>query len=315
MSPIAPIPVGVSSCLCGERVRYDGRDKRDRLISERLASIFSLTTICPEVAIGLPVPRPPIHLVVRRGRVEAVGVDDPHYSVSQPLRQLASQLTATLSGLSGYICKGRSPSCGLGSTPVSRSGHDAHPGNGLFIATVRERFPLMPMVEAEQLVLPEERRRFVEQVLFYHRFRPLLSERPAITPLRRLFEAYRIRLLSHSPASTRRLATELERFRGRLNRRQQLDWLTRMMAILQQPVTAHSHGEALSVLIRPLAGRLSKSAWQGVNRTVDELRLGIRSLDAIKGVVRLYLLQAGDEVMAGDGYLNPDPVEITLEGW
>ncbi|QEM67613.1 DUF523 domain-containing protein [Geobacter sp. FeAm09] len=173
MSPepaAAPIVIGVSSCLLGERVRYDGGHKRDRNITECLGRFFRFVPVCPEVACGLPVPREPMRL---EGDPAA-----PRLMTNQTRIDLTGRLLSWCEkrvielereDLCGFIFKKNSPSCGLLQVPVYDDGAAAGSGSGLFAAAVTARFPLLPVTEEGRLDAPGFREDFIERVLAYRR--------------------------------------------------------------------------------------------------------------------------------------------------
>lgn len=107
--PRGSIYVGVSSCLLGERVRYDGRHKRDNVVTKILSRVFEFVPVCPEVSIGLGVPRAPIRLVGRVAAPRAIGVADASVDVTDKLASFGACMGRDLADLSGYIFKSRSP--------------------------------------------------------------------------------------------------------------------------------------------------------------------------------------------------------------
>ncbi len=162
------IRVGVSSCLLGNRVRYDGSHKRDPLIVETLGELFDFVPICPEVAIGMGVPRPPIRLQGEPVQLRAVGVDNPELDVTMALRGYAKQITPELQHISGYVLKSRSPSCGIGDVQVyDDSGEPSSLGVGIFARALTSCWPLLPVTDECCLAQPEARTDFVERVFSY----------------------------------------------------------------------------------------------------------------------------------------------------
>lgn len=167
MSP-QPLTIGISSCLLGEPVRYDGRHQRDALLVERLSARFSLIPCCPEVAIGLGVPRPPIQLVEIHNQVHAVGVADPERDVTQALQDVARMFLQQHEHIAGYVFKSRSPSCGVGSTPVYRGNTCLHQqGDGIFAAMLMQIKPALPVADECQLQDPVLQAGFIEKVVAY----------------------------------------------------------------------------------------------------------------------------------------------------
>ncbi len=159
--------VAVSECLLGSRVRYDGRIRRDPAIADELAAELELIPVCPEVGVGMPVPRDPLELrgdpAAPRMIVIATGEDvtaTMERWITQTLDELAGQ------GIAGLVLKGRSPSCGPHAVPVVRTdGRSAPDGVGLFARSARKRWPTLPIVEAETLIDPRRRAGFLTDVL------------------------------------------------------------------------------------------------------------------------------------------------------
>jgi len=143
----------VSRCLLGEPVRYDGSDKKSPALIEAISSLFSILPVCPEVEAGLTVPRPPIQLVrEKNGLIRTQGRDDQKLDVTSQLSRFFSRFYETNHILSGAILQNRSPSCGVGDTPIfSSSGEELEHGDGIFTALLREQLTAIPISTPEQL--------------------------------------------------------------------------------------------------------------------------------------------------------------------
>ena len=162
--------IGISSCLLGEPVRYDGKHKHAPPIIEHLAKHFSFHSFCPEVEIGLGVPRTPIHLILKQQQIYCVDVADPSIDVTEQLMQCCQQQD-WLHTLCGYIVKARSPSCGWKSTPVTPIKETIQPlfNSGIYTAQLDKRYPDLPIIEEEQLNDVNSREDFIRRVLAYER--------------------------------------------------------------------------------------------------------------------------------------------------
>ncbi len=157
--------IAVSSCLLGNRVRYDGGDKRNGFICEQLAQDFELIPVCPEADAGLTIPRPPVQLVGDPERPQALGVEDASLDVTAILESFANQRVAELSAISGFIGKARSPSCGFGTTPIyDPAGAIRVMASGIFMRILREHYPQLPVIDEEGMRDPELRRQFLRRV-------------------------------------------------------------------------------------------------------------------------------------------------------
>lgn len=144
------IKIGISACLLGQAVRYDGTDKRNEIVADILCEQFDCVPLCPEMAIGLGSPRPPVHLVKITNGIHALGRDDASIDITDPLVEYSNQLA--LDELAGFVLKSRSPSCGVGSTPLFDSGyHQIDLVNGLFTEAILRRDESMPVIEESDL--------------------------------------------------------------------------------------------------------------------------------------------------------------------
>jgi len=150
------LKVGVSSCLVGERVRWNGGHKRDAVVAEALASEVELVAVCPEVEIGLGTPREPIEIRASGDSVRLVGVESGR-DLTEAMRAYARRRIDELVrlGISGYVLKARSPSCDV--------------ENGLFAAELRARLPTLPIEDESRLQDPRVRKSFLERALAYSR--------------------------------------------------------------------------------------------------------------------------------------------------
>ncbi len=163
------IQIAVSSCLLGHKVRYDGHDRRLPYITTVLGARFDLIAICPEVAIGLGTPRPPIELVGEADAPRALGVDDPNFDVTDRLANYGRKQATILAGISGYILKSRSPSCGLASVPIKHQGEIIlNSGRGIYVQYLLLALPELPVIEETGLSGTNARDQFIESVLAYH---------------------------------------------------------------------------------------------------------------------------------------------------
>lgn len=166
-----PIVIGVSACLLGERVRYDGGHKYDSCIADTLGGLFRLVAVCPEVECGMPTPREAMQL---EGDPAA-----PRLMTRQTRLDLSDRMLSYCSArmrgleethLSGFILKKGSPSCGLFLVGVfDPGGGQAGTGSGLFAAAVARHFPLLPLEEEGRLNDPAIREDFIERVIRYSR--------------------------------------------------------------------------------------------------------------------------------------------------
>jgi len=163
------IPVGISRCLLGDRVRYDGGHKHDAFITGTLGMIFEFRPFCPELEIGLGVPRAPIQLVIDGDTTRCVGRQGPQLDVTDRLVQCADEQQSWQGDICGYIFKQGSPSCGMAQVAVFLDGQPEYSGTGMYAGRVMHNFPDLPVTEESRLGDPAERENFIERVQSYRR--------------------------------------------------------------------------------------------------------------------------------------------------
>ena len=158
--------VAISSCLLGERVRYDGTGKYDPCVCEQLSDCFDWLPVCPEVAIGLGIPRPPVQLVGLGNGFRAIGVGDASLDITDALVSFANEKAGSLETVSGYIFKSRSPSCGLVDVKwFDSQGRQQGVTAGLYAEVLRHSLPELPVIDETRLKNTEMRDDFVYKVV------------------------------------------------------------------------------------------------------------------------------------------------------
>ena len=167
--------IGVSACLLGNEVRFNGGHKHDPFITESLSRYANFKSVCPEVEAGFSTPRPAMQLQKKSQMIRLVISQDQSKDVTQQMTQYAHEKVKDLSGLDGYIFKKNSPSCGVYRVPIviNQDGYRERNGRGIFAQAFMERFPLIPVEEEGRLndaVLCEN---FLERVFAYRRWKSL----------------------------------------------------------------------------------------------------------------------------------------------
>ncbi len=155
--------VGVSQCLLGDAVRYDGRSKANRIVLEKLSQIFELLPVCPEVEAGLSIPRPPVELTGSLEKPKLTGRDDASIDITDIMQTYCLRKPADLKHLSGFIFKSRSPSCGLNSTPVYIDEQCiSENSRGVFARSLCNTYPELPVIEDGELDKPVSLDKFIQ---------------------------------------------------------------------------------------------------------------------------------------------------------
>ena len=205
--PAAPIRIGISSCLLGQKVRFDGGHKHDRYLTDTLGTYFEWVPICPEVEIGLGTPRETIRLVQLGGDTRLVSTKS-EVDLTERMQRYATQRVKLLKGeeISGYILKKSSPSCGMERVKVYQpKGPAKRTGTGVFAAALLEQFPNLPVEEEGRLCDPRLRENWVERVFAYVALQALWRGRWRIGDLVDFHTRYKYTLLAHDEKTFREL--------------------------------------------------------------------------------------------------------------
>jgi uncharacterized protein YbgA (DUF1722 family)/uncharacterized protein YbbK (DUF523 family) len=309
-----PLRIGVSSCLLGENVRWDGGHKRDRFLTDELGPFVEWVPVCPEVEVGLGTPRPTLRLV-RRG--DDVRMIEPKSGTdhTDAMRAWARRRVRALEDedLSGYVLKKDSPSCGMERVKVyPGAGAGTRDGRGLFAEALLERFPHLPVEEEGRLGDARLRENFVVRVFAYRRLRRLFASRWSAGKLVAFHTAHKLLLLAHVPAAYSRLgrlvADARSLAREELCRRYQDEF----MAALAHPSTRRLHTNVLQHVAGYFRGRIDVADRDELLALIEEHRLGRLPLIVPLTLVRHHARRLDVTYLLGQVYLDPHPKELML---
>lgn len=305
------IRLAISSCLLGQEVRYDGGHKRDSYLAGTLGRYFEFVPVCPEVGIGLGVPRPPIRLVGRPGSARAVGREDPSLDVTTKLAIYGCKMARALDDVSGYVLKSRSPSCGIERVPV-HDGDKVRLGRGIYADAFLALHPQLPAEEEDRFGDPDLRDNFLERVFAYRRWQQLSARGVNAAHLVEFHAAHKLALMAHSP----RAVTELGRIVARSGRVRGVaaEYLTGFMAALSQRATPARHENALEHAMGYLKRALDRHDKAELLETIRRVRAGELPRAAALVLLRHHFCRHPDAYIARQTYLYPDPPEQLLRG-
>lgn len=202
------VKIGVSSCLLGEEVRFDGGHKRDRFVTDILSDCFDYVSICPEMAIGLGVPRPTIRLVGDEQNWRIKGVKDQNIDVTDDLHQYGAKMAEKNQDISGYIFKSKSPSCGVFRMKIynEKGVTQSHKGVGAYAQSFMAKQPLLPVEEEGRLNDVGLRDNFFARVYTYYRWQNMVSN-PSfkMSDLVKFHSQHKYLIMAHNKAAYKRL--------------------------------------------------------------------------------------------------------------
>ncbi len=312
MKPAPPIRLGISSCLLGQKVRYDGNHQRDGYIALTLRKYFEFVPVCPEVAIGLGVPRPPIRLVGNPAAPRAVGVADPTLDVTRELAAYGQRTARTLEDISGYILKSRSPSCGMERMKVYGGRGRVRNGRGVYAAAFLARQPLLPVEEEARFGNPELRNNFIERVFAYRRWQMLVESGLTAPRLMEFHRTHRLALLAHGERPYRELGRLIARIGRRGARRVGAEYIRLFTATLKHHATPTRHAKVLQRAVGYLKKHLRANEEAGLLGVIGAYRRGATPLAVPIALLRRYALRYPDPRLSTQTYLYPDPSEFSL---
>ena len=307
------IRVGVSACLLGNEVRFDGGHKRSRFITDDLADYFEFVSYCPEVAIGLGIPRQPIRLIGDPGSPQAVGVKNPELNVTRPLRAYGQEIAGRVEDLRGFIFKKDSPSCGMERVKLyNDKGMAERVATGLFAREIMSSNPLLPVEEEGRLNDADLRDNFVTRVYVYARWKALQDGQPDKASLIRFHSRHKYLLLAHSTVMYRKLGQLLADLNRQPLEEIRASYISGLMQALSRPASRKRHTNVLQHLLGYLKDNLDSAHRTDLAATIDAYRRGEYPL-----VVPLRLLQHHFSIhphpyIDEQVYLNPHPQALKL---
>lgn len=305
--------IGTSACLLGEHVRYDGADKHDAFVTGVLARYIELVALCPEVAIGMGVPREPIQLFERSSGLRAVGLQSATLDVTGALRGYGARMSRELGDISGYIFKSRSPSCGIDDVPIYRQGRrrPTRKGAGLYAREWINRRPLLPMEDEARLLDPDVRDNFLERVFFYHRWQNLCVSGLSMRRLHNFHATLGLTLMAHASCESG-LSALLGKAGARLSAKLAQRYLAECMGILKRRATRSRHARVLRYSARCLATALKVGARQELAREIKHYENARTALIVPVSLINQHLRRHPLAGLNKQIYLNPGPAEREL---
>lgn len=308
-----PIRVATSSCLLGEEVRFNGGHKHNGYLTKTLARYFELIPFCPEVAIGLGVPRPPIRLVSNNGQLRAVGVADPTLDVTEDLVEYGRTVASQLTDVSGYIFKRASPSCGMERVKIySSKGMPVDSGAGLYAQAIMQALPLLPTEEEGRLMDPVLRENFIERIFTYHRWQSLL--RSGLTPagLVDFHTNHKFSVLAHDEGAYRTLG-KIVAESGSADLQQLAErYATLLMTAMKQRATRKLHSNVLQHIMGYLKEKIDSDDKAELLEVIGNYRRGQIPLIVPITLLRHHLRRHPDPYITRQYYLKPHPEELML---
>lgn len=311
------IVIGISSCLLGDNVRYDGGHKKNNYITDTLSQYFEFKAFCPEMDIGLGVPRETIHLVNINDQIRCVGTKSKTLDVTDALINSAENQKAWHQQLSGYILKKGSPSCGMERVKLYKENKNTMPENiasGLYAKRLMDNFPLLPIEEEGRLCDARLRENFIKRVFIYTRWQTLVAniEELTLAQLQAFHAQHKYIFMSHDQKLVRELGSLVAN-----NKKLPLPNIVSaygeiMMLALKKIATPKNHVNTLKHLQGYLKKQLDAGDKQELEHLCEQYRLGLVPLIVPITILRHHFRRHSIDYINDSYYLNPHPSELML---
>jgi len=309
------IPVGISSCLLGESVRFDGGHKQHSYVQKTLGEYFEFKPFCPEVAIGLGIPRKPIRLIRQAGseEIRCVSTVDASKDFTDDLVNIAQQQAHWQGDLCGYILKRGSPSCGMERVKVySDKGMPFNDGAGIYAATMMKRFPELPCEEEGRLGDSKLRENFVQRVYVMWRWKQLLESGITVGKLVDFHARHKLILMSHDQQDYRQLGKLVAGIRKDNLQEMLTVYLADLMRALKKIATAGNHVNVLQHIQGYLKQNLDRDDKQELVQCIEEYRSGVVPLIVPITLLNHHFRRNPNEYIERSWYMKPYPAELSL---
>lgn len=312
---IKKILVGISSCLMGENVRYNGGNKRLDFAVDELARYIDFQMICPEMAIGLGTPRPTIRLVRQENQVQLRFSEDNGEDLTKRMEEFSKQKIASLGDLCGYIVCAKSPSCGMERIKIYNEKNEGFQSNGvgLFTKQLLEMMPWLPVEENGRLNDAALKENFIERVFALHELNALRESGLTRAKLIGFHSRYKYTLLAHSQPKYRELGLFVANI---------ADWgsledyfiayRNQFMSLLACCATKTNHTNTLMHIQGYFKKKLTLRQKEELTQLIALYRQGVQPLLAPITLLKHYLAEYPDEYLAQQSYFNPYPEALRL---
>lgn len=308
--------IGVSACLMGEPVRFDGGHKRAPFVTDVLGEHASFERVCPELELGLGAPRESLRLVRETGAPEArlvaakSGADH-----TEAMRALARRRAEELAGrdLCGFVLKKDSPSCGLFRVRVyGRHGSPAKDGRGLFAEELVRRMPHLPVEEEGRLSDPVLRENFIVRVFAYRRLKDLFAGEWGVGDLVRFHTREKLLLFAHDEARYRELGRVVAGAKGRERGALAREYGDGFMTALESHATPRRNVNVLQHAMGHFKQVVDPAARAETHGVIEDYRAGWVPLAVPIALVRHHARRADVGYLLGQTYFDPTPKELAL---
>ena len=306
--------IAISACLLGAEVRFNGGHKESRLCSQALSEHFDFVPLCPEVAIGLGIPRQPIRLIGNPTQPQAVGSVDSTLNVTTPLHNYAVEMAAAHTDICGYIFMQKSPSCGLERVKVYQDGGRPAElsGRGIYARAFCDAHPDLPVEEDGRLNDPVLRENFMTRVYAYSAWQDLLKQGITRRSLTEFHARYKYQLMAHHPVQYKTLGNLLGSLGKQDPRAIAPQYFSELMKALKKCATRRTHTNVLQHISGYLKQSISPEDKQEVQQLIGQYLHGIVPLVVPLTLLKHHFRLHPHPYISRQVYLQPHPEDLSL---
>jgi len=306
--------LGISACLLGQKVRFDGGHKQDAFLCETFGRFVEWIAVCPEIEVGMSVPRETVRLFGAPSDPKMIA-ERSGRDWTIAMKRFAAIRTNELADLklSGYVFKKNSPSCGVERVRVyDPKNMPARRGRGLFAAAVMTRLPLLPVEEEGRLNDPVLRENFIERVFAYQRWQEALAGAKSARALVDFHTRHKFLLLAHSERHYRRLGRLVAGVKKTSLRETYEEYGRIFMEGLAVSASAKKHANVLDHLMGFFSDRLSAAERREWVELIRDFRAQLVPLVVPITLIHHYVKKYAVDYLAAQVYLAPSPKELML---
>ena len=308
------IKLGISTCLLGENVRYDGGHKLDRFLTDTLGQYVEYVPVCPEVECGLPIPREAMHLEGDLDSPRLMTIRTQQDMTDRMVQWAQKRVTELeKAGLCGFIFKSDSPSSGMERVKVyNDKGMPVKKGVGIFARIFMNYFPLLPVQDEGRLHDPGLRENFIERIFTLKRWREVLARKESRGNVVDFHTKHKLLILSHSPKHYQAMGKLVARAKDLTLKELYRQYQTLLTESLELKTTPKKNANVLQHMMGYFKEQLSADEKQELLEVIDHYRQEYIPLIVPITLIQHYVRKYNQPYLKQQVYLNPHPLELQL---
>ena len=318
-SAVNQIKVGISACVLGENVRFDSGHKLNRFVVDELTDHFSFVPVCPEVGIGMPIPRPAIRLVSDQERIALVEGKDQSKDYTHAMQTFSRNKVQALSqsNLCGYVVCAKSPTCGMERVKVYKNNRADKEGVGLFTQELIRQMPWLPIEEDGRLNDPCLRENFISRVYCLNDFYASVGEESAAGTIDAgkfiaFHSRYKLTLMAHCPRMYKKLGRMVAQITEYPPEQFYSEYRSGLMEAMSYRASRSNNTNVMMHIQGYFKKMLSKEEKRELVQVIQDYRLGQLPILVPLTLLKHYLLNYPNGYLKQQRYFEPYPQELRL---